>query len=84
MSGQQPPKTQPFNFEMPLVGKDGKIHPAWQQNMIALMQRLEAPVATIAPGEPAAGTGRPGQIQTDGSFLYVNIGGGTWKKATLA
>jgi hypothetical protein len=84
MSGQQPPKHQPLNFETPLVGEGGKMHEGWQRQMTALVQRVEAPVATIAPGEPAAGTGRPGQIQTDGSFLYVNIGEGTWKKATLA
>ncbi len=80
-----PPKSRPFNFTYPMVGEGGKVHPQWQEAFTAIQQRLDGPVSTAAAAVPASSavSGLPGAIITDGSFLYINIGG-SWKRVALA
>jgi hypothetical protein len=47
MSGV-PPRHQPFNFEMPLLGEGGKVHPAWQMSLNALKNRVEEAGSPVA------------------------------------
>jgi len=87
MSTQNPPKARPFNFNDPIVGKDGKATPEFELFIQALMQRLEGPVASTAPATSVAATAGianlPFSLQTDGSFLYLNLGNATWKRIAL-
>jgi len=79
-----PPQHIPFNFEMPLVDEGGKhLHPAWQQSLNALKQRVEAPASSVPPAT-ASSPGIPGQIAFDATHIYICIAGGTWVRGTLA
>jgi hypothetical protein len=82
MSANIPPKMRPLNFNDPIVNKDGKMTPEWQQHMQALQQRLEGPVSSTAPATSAS-PGIPLSLATDGNFLYLNLGNGSWKRITL-
>lgn len=80
-----PPKSKPFNFTSPLIGKDGKATPEWQQTFTAIQQRLDGPVSTATAAVPAtsASPGFPGQIIADTNFVYVYVAG-VWRRAALA
>jgi hypothetical protein len=82
MSGV-PPKHRPFNFNDPVVGKDGKLSSEWQLSMNALQQRVEAPVSSVPPAT-ATSPGIPGQIAFDATHVYVCIAGGSWIRAAFA
>jgi hypothetical protein len=86
MANQQvPPRSRPFNYNQPLVGKEGQVHPEWQQAFQTIQQRLDGPVSTALAAVPAtsADPGLPGAIITDGNFLYINIGG-SWMRVALS
>jgi hypothetical protein len=86
MANQQvPPKSRPFNFTKPLVDETGRLSDEHQQAFTSIQQRLDGPVSTAAGAVPAnsAAPGLPGAIITDGSFLYVNIGG-SWVRVAVS
>lgn len=85
MAQQVPPKSRPFNFTLPWTGEGGALHPEHQQALTSIQQRLDGPVSTAVGAVPAnsAAPGLPGAIITDGSFLYVNIGG-SWVRVALS
>lgn len=77
MAQQVPPKSRPFNFTLPWTGEGGALHPEHQQALTSIQQRLDGPISTAAGAIPTASTdpGLPGQIITDSTYLYVNVGG---------
>jgi len=82
-----PPKVSPFQYNSPIADKDGKVTDSWQRQLNGLLQRVEGPVSSTAPATSSAATAGianiPFSMQTDGSFLYVNLGNGTWKRIAL-
>jgi len=77
-----PPKVSPFQYNSPIADKNGMVTQSWQQQLNGLLQRVEGPVSSTAPASSSA-AGTPLSLATDGSFLYVNLGNGTWKRITL-
>jgi hypothetical protein len=77
------PKFSPPQFNNPLIDqKTGLMSEYWQRWIIALVQRLEGPVVSTAPAISST-AGTPFSLATDGTYLYVNITGATWKRLTL-
>lgn len=82
MSANVPPKMRPPNFNDPVVDKNGKLTPEWQQFFIAFMQRIEGPVATATPASATA-PGIPLSLTTDDVHVWLLGSDGTWRKLTL-
>jgi hypothetical protein len=82
MAANVPPKIKPLNFNIPVTDGKGQMHPQFQQQMVALAQRVNSPVSTSAPATSAS-PGIPLSLATDGTFLYINLGG-VWKRITLS
>lgn len=66
----------------PLVTDDGTVTPVWQRHLVAVTDRLTQPNVPVLITPPT--TGVPGDIRTDGAFVYVCVATNTWKKAALA
>lgn len=77
-----PPKSSPLQFNLPFVNQAGFVQPQWQQILSSLQQRIEGPVSSVAPASSTA-PGIPYSLSTDNSFLYLNLGNGTWKRIAL-
>lgn len=84
MANSVPPKIKPLNFNMPLVGQDGKsVHPTWQKVLVDLQNRAQGPVSTTVPtvsGSP----GLPGQVAADLNFVYIFCSDNQWRRAAIA
>lgn len=82
MTFKVPAKHQPLNFTEHAVEKDGKLSANWQQSMVKLVQRVQAPIVTASPPTSSASPGIEGAISTDGNFVYVYTGG-QWLKVNI-
>jgi hypothetical protein len=77
------PKFSPPQFNNPLIDqKTGLLTEYWQRWIISLVQRLEGPIVSTPPATSAT-PGTPFGLATDGTYLYINIDGATWKRITL-
>jgi hypothetical protein len=79
---QDPPLRTGFFLEPPTRQKpDGLIANAWQRHLVAQTNRHTQPNIPVVTAPPT--NGQPGDLQTDGNFLYVCVALNTWKKVAL-
>lgn len=59
----------------------GVMSEGWQRHLVAVTNRLTQPNVPVVTTVPVAG--QPGDLRTDGAFLYVCVALNTWKKVAL-
>jgi hypothetical protein len=78
---------QPTSFpdppiRSPFLEKNGQVSFVWIQWFQAVTSNLIAPIV-VTSAFPSNSPGQPGQIATDGTYIYQCVAKNTWKRSAL-